>query len=64
MPLYPLPPILAAASLIYVGYTSFLDPTIGRPSLGATLVVMLVSAAYYAVVLRRRGTWVLRGPAD
>ena len=64
MPLYPLPPLTAAASLIYVGYANFLDPNIGRPSLGATFGIMLTAAVYYVVVLRRRGTWILRGPAD
>lgn len=64
MPLYPLPPVLAAASLLYVAYANFSDPVIGRPSLGATIAVMIVSAIYYVLVLRRRGTWELRGPAD
>jgi hypothetical protein len=64
MPLYPLPPVLAAASLIYVAYANFSDPVIGRPSLGATIAVMIVSAIYYVLVLRRRGTWELRGPVD
>ncbi len=64
MPLYPLPPILAALSLIYVAYQNFRDPVIGRPSLGATVAVMIISAIYYVAVLRRRGSWELRGPSD
>jgi amino acid transporter len=55
MPLYPLPPLVAVAALLYVGYANFQDPVIGRPSLGATVGIMLIAAAYYVVVLRRRG---------
>lgn len=64
MPLFPLAPIAALVVMIYVVYTDWLDPVIGRPSLFTTLGIMLVSAAYYALVLRRRGVWVLRGPED
>jgi hypothetical protein len=50
--------------MVYVVCTSWLDPVIGRPSLFATLGIMILSALYYALVLRRRGVWKLRGPED
>jgi amino acid transporter len=64
MPLYPLPPIAGLIALAYVIYANYLDPAVGRPSLWATLGMILVSAAYYFLVLRRKGRWKLRGPAD
>ena len=64
MPLFPVAPIAALVVMIYVVYTSWLDPVIGRPSLFTTLGIMLISAAYYTLVLRRRGVWVLRGPEE
>jgi amino acid transporter len=64
MPLFPLPPIAALLMMGFVVYTSWLDPVIGRPSLFATFGIVILSAAYYSFVLRRRGVWVLRGPED
>jgi amino acid transporter len=64
MPLFPLAPVAALVVMLYVVYTSWLDPVIGRPSLFTTLGIMILSAAYYTLVLRRRGVWVLRGPED
>jgi amino acid transporter len=61
MPLYPLPPLLGLAALGYVTYANAVDPTIGRPSLIVTAVILLVSAACYLVRRRLRGDWVLRG---
>jgi len=64
MPLFPFAPIAALAVMVYVACASWFDPVTGRPSLLATLGIMIVSAAYYALVLRRRGVWKLRGPGD
>jgi amino acid transporter len=64
MPFYPLPPLAALGMMGYVLYANYLDPDIGRPSLMATAAMIAASAAYYALVLRRRGKWVLRGPED
>jgi amino acid transporter len=64
MPLFPLAPVTALVLMLYVVYTSWLDPIIGRPSLFTTLGIMILAAAYYTLVLRRRGVWVLRGPED
>lgn len=61
MPAFPFWPIAALVGLAGVGFASVLDPDVGRPSLAANLVVMLVSAAYYLVYLKRRGGWTLRG---
>lgn len=64
MPFYPLPPVLGLLALIYVIYANYMDEVVGRPSLWATLGIMLISSVYYFVILRRRGTWILRNPAD
>lgn len=64
MPLHPWPSILGLMGLAYVIYASALDPEIGRPSLIATAIVIAISAAYYWLVLRRRGAWVLHQPLD
>ena len=64
MPWFPLAPVAALASLAYVVYENAADPEIGRPSLAVTALVIALSAAYYALVLRRRGGWTLRGPDD
>ena len=64
MPLHPWPSILGLLGLAYVIYASALDPDVGRPSLWATAAVIAVSAAYYWLVLRRRGAWVLHQPLD
>ena len=64
MPWFPLAPIAALVVMVYVVCTSWFDPLTGRPSLLATLGIVIVSACYYALVLRRRGVWKLRGPED
>jgi len=64
MPFFPWPPALALLALVYVIYTNLLDPKIGQPSLIATAIVVFVSAAYYKLVLRRRGAWVLCEPEE
>ncbi|WP_254602987.1 APC family permease [Sphingomonas bacterium] len=64
MPFYPVAPVLTILALGYVVYTSWLDPDEGRPSLIATLAQVLLSAAYYLCVLRRRGTWVIHDPVE
>ena len=63
MPFYPWPPVVALIVLVYVLYTDVLDPDLGRPGLIATAVIIAASAAYYRLVLRRRGAWVLREPS-
>lgn len=64
MPLFPLIPFLALLALGYVFYASWLDPDTGRPSLLANAAVIVFWLVYYFVVVRRRGEWVLQGPAD
>ena len=61
MPLYPFWPIASLVALAGVVAADLMDPASGRPSLIANLGVMIASAAYYLVYLRRRGGWVLRG---
>lgn len=62
MPFFPWPPIIALLVLGYVVYANALDAEIGQPSLLATGGMILISALYYGFVMRRKGTWVLRGP--
>ena len=64
MPFHPWPSLLGLAGLAFVIYASFLDPVLGQPSLIATAIVIAISAAYYWLVLRRRGAWVLYAPGD
>jgi amino acid transporter len=64
MPLHPWPSILGLLGLGYVIYASAIDPDVGRPSLIATVAVIGASAAYYWLVLRRKGAWVLHQPTD
>ncbi len=62
MPWYPLAPAACLVALAYVGYTNWLDPQIGRPSLLVNVYVMGAAAGYYFAVVRRRGRWIVRGP--
>ncbi len=62
MPFFPWPPLLALIVLVYVLYTNCIDPKTGRPSLYVDGAIVLLSALYYRLVLRRRGAWVLREP--
>ncbi|GAA2052438.1 APC family permease [Catenulispora yoronensis] len=64
MPGWPVAPVLALAAIAYVVYENFQDPKVGRPSLWTTIGIAVVSAAYYLVALRRRGTWELKGAED
>lgn len=64
MPLHPWPSVLGLLGLAYVVYASAIDPDVGRPSLIATVIVIAASAAYYWLVLRRKGAWVLHQPTD
>ncbi|HEX3429834.1 MAG TPA: APC family permease [Rhizomicrobium sp.] len=64
MKLYPFSPILGLIALAYILYTNWLDANVGRPSLIANVVAILLSLAYYVFVLRARGQWILRDPED
>lgn len=64
MPLYPIAPAVTLAALAYVIWTSWLDPDDGRPGLIMTLAQIILSAAYYWFVLRRRGAWTASAPLD
>ncbi len=64
MPLFPLPPVIGLLAVGYIIYANALDEAVGRPSLLVTLGIIILSAAYYFFVLRRRDGWELRGPVD
>lgn len=55
---------LAFLALIYVAYHNPLDASFGRPSLIATVLIMVVAAIYYLLVLARRAKWTLHGPDE
>ena len=64
MKFFPGLPILGLVALAYILYANWLDPEVGRPSLVANAVVIVLSLAYYAFVLRTRGQWILRDPEE
>ena len=64
MKFFPALPVLGLIALAYILYTNWLDPDLGRPSLIANVVVILLSLAYYLFVLRARGKWILRDPEE
>lgn len=63
MPLFPVAPVFTLLALVGVVYANWLDPEEGRPGVIATVGQMLAAAIYYRLVLRRRGTWVVRDPS-
>jgi hypothetical protein len=64
MPWFPLVPIVGLVSLGFVLVANWGDPDVGRPSLIYNAILIIIAMAYYFLVLRRRGDWVLRGPED
>jgi amino acid transporter len=64
MPLFPLAPLVTIAALAYIFWTSWQDAELGRPGLIATGAQIAASAAYYLLVLRRRGPWIVRDPFE
>ena len=64
MPLFPWVPLATLVALAGVIYADLIDPTEGRPGLLIALATAIVFAAYYALAVRGRGRWVLRGPRD
>jgi len=64
MPLFPLAPAFAFVALVYVIYANWTDPDVGRPSLIATALMMVVAATYFSIMRGRRGPdWGMIGPA-
>jgi amino acid transporter len=64
MPLHPAAVVFGLVALTYILYANWLDPGDGRTSVIVSAAAMVLSAAYYFVVLKRRGDWILRGPGD
>lgn len=60
LPLWPAPPLLALALLLVFAATSLKDAAV---SFAVSLACAAGSAAYYALVLKPRGGWRLRGPS-
>ena len=63
MPLYPLAPAVTFAALAGVTWATWWDVAEGRPAIVATAVQIALAAAYYLLVLRRRGWTVVVPPA-
>lgn len=64
MPMFPFVPIFTLIALCGVAIVNAGDAEAGRPGLLSTGVVMVVSAAYYWIVLRRRpGGWTVVDPS-
>ncbi len=55
MPLYPLAPAVTLIALAGIACATCLDPEDGRPAMLATAAQVALAAAYYLLVLRRRG---------
>jgi hypothetical protein len=51
-------------ALVYVVYANWQDVNEGRPGMIATAAQIVLAAAYYRIVLWRRGTWIVRDPAE
>jgi len=64
MPLFPLAPLVTVVALGYIFWTSWQETESGRPGLIATGLQIAVAAAYYLLVLRRRGEWIVRDPFE
>ena len=55
MPWYPLAPVVTIVALVLITWATWFDLEEGRPAIVATLVQIAIAAAYYLLVLRRRG---------
>jgi amino acid transporter len=64
MKFYPAMPVIGLIALGYILYANWLDVEVGRPSLIANAVAIVLALAYYIFVLRARGAWILRDPED
>ena len=62
MPLFPIAPVFTLLALAYVVYANWQDVEEGRPGMIATAAQILLAAAYYWAVLKRRGNWVVHDP--
>ena len=62
MPLFPLAPVFTLLALAYVVYANWQDVDEGRPGMIATGAQIVLAAAYYWVLVKRRGAWVVRDP--
>lgn len=64
MPIFPIAPAFVLLALIGVIYANWLDPDEGRAGIIATGAQIVAAAAYYAVLTRRRGAWIVHDPVD
>lgn len=65
MPLFPVAPLSGLVAFAYIFYADWMDPAVGRPSLIASAVMLLVACAYYLVIRRSRSPdWCMVGPNE
>ena len=64
MPLFPWVPLVTLIALGGVIYADWIDPNEGRPGLLIAMATATAFALYYALAVRGRGRWRLRGPQD
>jgi amino acid transporter len=55
MPLFPMAPVIVIAAVAYILYANWIDPIIGRRSLIATAVMLLIASANYLRIRQSRG---------
>jgi L-asparagine transporter-like permease len=64
MPLFPIAPLFVLLALAGVVYATWMDPEEGRPGMIATAAQIVAAAAYYWVLVKRRGAWIVRDPVQ
>jgi hypothetical protein len=62
MPLFPMAPLSGLLAFAYILYANWMDQAVGRPSLIASAIMLLVASAYYLVIRRSRGRMI--GPKE
>jgi amino acid transporter len=55
MPLFPMAPVVVLVAVAYILYANWIDPIIGRRSLFATTILLLIAYANYLRIRRSRG---------
>jgi amino acid transporter len=65
MPLFPLAPAVGLMALAYILYSEWTDLKVGRPSLIANLLILLVAFVWYLLKGRTLGTtWLMVDPPE
>ena len=62
MPWHPVASLVTLAAAAFLFWTNWADAETGRPALFATGAQIVAAAAYYRLVIRRRGAWTAHIP--